>query len=476
MAKSEEQPLETTQGLDLLDEHDAAPEISQLLDYGQHRDEKPATSPAEHLRIARLSVIQTVALSVLVALISLAAVFFALHSAKPSNPNAPPVPEVNTTITPITPAPSVAPSPEANLPPVEILPAQPTTTAPIQPGFCSISQTLQGPAADYIAWHYKDNQLQFQEPLARAFETTLLVLAKVYGGSSSQRLIAFAPDGSIRWEVDQARGEEKFRALGGSSLYAVLGVGNKLRGYDGWGKLAWEKEFPARLEGEVLSDSRSFLYAIDRYGVLYCMAPHGDLQWQYDPDTHKNYLINPLIDSGVLLVDSSGTLHQLDRRGNLLWRKELDIRETPVRGKDGALFARAPKQHLLYKLDAGGEVIWQVHTAAGGDVVFGGMIPLDDGGVIVAYSYPNCIRYDAQGNAKELCRYTGVSAAPYQLDESRFVIPTRMGELLVYDIDGLYDYSMPLESIGKHGYIRDPAGNLYLIAGMHQIAAVKPLP
>ncbi len=459
-------------GLNLLEDHDAAPEISQLLNYGQQQDELPPRDPAEHLRIARLSVIQTIGLSLLIVLLCLAAVYFAVHASR--------LAKVEQSASAQQPAASQPRGPAVQAPslpsvPTAILPVTSPPAHGIEPGCCSIEQALQGPAADYISWHFTDPQLRFNPPLERAFETTILVQAEVWSGVPGDRLLALTDTGVLRWEILEPRGES-FNCFGGSRLYAVVNCGSKLQGYDGWGKLAWEKEFQTAFKGRILSSASCFLYATGCDGYLYCLAPHGDLNWKYELGGNPNYTIDPLVEGGVLAVGGDGRLVRLDSHGQQLWEKDLALGATPVRGADNCIFAGSGERGLLYKLSESGDVIWQVETPSRGTLFTGGMLPLEDGGVIVSYDYPSCLRYAADGSARKLCSYPGVSAKPYRLDSQRFVIPTRSGELKVYDLNGDLDYSLALDMFDRDNYLLDPGGRLYMIAGRQQVVAIKPLP
>src|SRR5262245_30433220 len=172
---------------------------------------------------------------------------------------------------------------------------------------------LDGPAAPRELWRYSDITLQ----------TTFTVgLAGTIYAAEADRIIAFFPNGSVRWR----RNLPDAASLVGCAL-----------GMDGT------------------------LLVISERGFLLAFSPAGLLRWVHHyPDDYVSLHAAPLVNhEGTIYTGSGSELASLRPDGSGNWTFPVSVKGGPAQGPDGTLYFPS-ESRLRYAVNSDGTFRWRV--------------------------------------------------------------------------------------------------------------------
>jgi outer membrane protein assembly factor BamB len=256
----------------------------------------------------------------------------------------------------------------------------------------------------------------------------------VYFGLSDGRLMAFNPDGTLRWELVTGGRISATPVLGLDGTVYVGSWDGRFYAISGAGEELWHRVEAGSIATSAAIGADRTLYIPGVGNGLRALAPDGQLHWTYPVDGAI---------SSTPAVGADGTLyfgaanvarfHAVSASGTRLWMVEVSSAlgdASPVLGMDGTVYCGGADGRL-FALDSAGLLKWSV--SLGGEIS-GTPALAADGSLYVGTSGRKVFRVSEQGLILgEFETEHGVQGSPLIRPDGDVVVSDNWGTLYVLE-------------------------------------------
>lgn len=345
MAKPEAQ-LEHDYSLAAADPDALASELERAIPLDPETLAQPGIPSGLRLKLARLSVIETVAMALIIAVMCIGVVLAVMHfyvaprqvpdtvadpAATPPQHNASALPRAGSQPSAsVTPGAAAAPSPAPQAPPVPPLP-------------------------EMLKWRYTFHANKISAPVCAEDGSLFFTLDKT-------RLVGLAIDGAERYiyEPKGAANAVLTAPAAAESLSIIVGLTDgRIVKLDGWGDPYWEYATDSPVALPVALDRYQMIYCTEENGTVSCIAPQGRLRWRCALNV-KCTKSAPVIAGPELVYQvSNAGAAALIAGGRLQWQKELGLNAaSPAVSGNQNLYA-IDNTGRLAAISVKGEELWR---------------------------------------------------------------------------------------------------------------------
>ncbi len=307
---------------------------------------QPGIPSSLRVKLARLSVIETVVLTLIIALMCLSVVYAVMHFyVAPA-----PVPQAISESAAATKQDNASALPLADvMPSAAVVPSAAPTQSPAVPA------PPVPPLPEMVKWRYNFHANKVSAPVCAEDGSLFFTLDK-------SRLVGLAVDGTERYvyETEGAGNVTMTGPTAAESMSIIVGITDgRVVKLDGWGDPSWEYETESPVVLPVVLDRYSMIYCTEEDGTVSCLTPNGTLRWRCKLNG-KYTKSAPVVAGPELVYQVSNTgAAALIYGGRLQWQTELGLNpgSQPVCG-DNNLYA-IDNTGRLTAISAKGEELWR---------------------------------------------------------------------------------------------------------------------
>jgi outer membrane protein assembly factor BamB len=415
-------------------------ELERVIPLAPEDIAQPGIPSALRVKLARLSVIETIVMALIIALMCLGVVFAVMHFCfTPANvPQANTLPhgelhQYNTAAPPATTARSGTTAPPAA-----------ATTAPVPP------------LPEMLKWQYEFDANDVSVPVCGEDGSLFFTL-------DHTKLVGLATDGTERYTYEAPGGwrAKMTPPAAAENMSVIVGLSDgKVVKLDGWGDPAWEYDTDSSIVTRPVVDRYSLIYCTAADGGMFCLTPGGTLQWQCKLKGSYSNTAPVLALPGLLYQVSDSGAVALIAQGKVQWDKDFQLNPASQAVSGGGNLYAITSDGQLAAISRQGEELWRKSIGrravgapcCGRDVVYVGSMD----GELYAVS--------AAGEAQWMAQLGGQPIGMRRSGEDgRLYVWAQNGKFYAVDKNGqlLYSYDGEMSALGA---VPDLGNTVYFVS------------
>ncbi|MDD3492743.1 MAG: PQQ-binding-like beta-propeller repeat protein [Candidatus Thermoplasmatota archaeon] len=206
--------------------------------------------------------------------------------------------------------------------------------------------------------------VRWTQRVGSAYTSPVIAADGTVYGSDGSTLVAFCPDGSVRWRYETDKLIDTTPALAADGTIYHASLDDYLHAISPDGLLKWRYQMADLFSNPAVgSDGTIYVGCTDKY--VYAVHPNGTLKWRYK--TNGTIYSSPAIgaDGTIYIGSYDHHLYAINPDGSLRWRFETgaEVRPEPAIGDDGTIYVGS-WDFNMYAVNPDGTEQWRFETGS----------------------------------------------------------------------------------------------------------------